>query len=444
MQVAKRCVFLLALTTILLCILALSCFHDHQQQDGMIGINYVMAKEEEDVAANFWNAIPTKTIETTPSSSLDDTASPDEEEEEPRTKEDLSKASSESTSNEEDEFEFAEDDFTSIQSKMNLQQQEENKEKPAEEEATEKEPVRLFGFPKQEHFYYEMGIGAFILVSVMVYLMGRMSSESTFKNWAENNALRRVLEKHFTKVNFMRDGANQFIVYATGNEAMKHLTFKVTLPNKQDLLMGMMVKPFMSMLSGGSLFSEPEIILEITLPRSFAVLFGLSDPKNYKSFLKQHEPLQLYTKHASLEVAGKRYECFTDTPRLIGKITTQSFVSNLDADFLISDLLKPRTAATHLIQCITLRTKISYNKTLKSNSSEAVSKSSKTAKFENWLDEMLHFISFEFTLTPQEADKNLKNRLEIQENIEREKQKEKLKEESKENRLKKLSSSKKK
>ncbi|KAF0974345.1 hypothetical protein FDP41_006377 [Naegleria fowleri] len=450
-----RLLVFISLTTLLVCILALSSHHDRVfQQDccssGFFGMNVVAEENEEDAAANFWNAIPTKIIETTTTTttSLDDTDAStihhhDEEEEEPHTtftklKEEGSTKTALSENNEEDEFEFTEDDFTSIQSKINLQQQEDNKENAAADETAEKEPVRLFGFPKQEHFYYEMGIGAFILVSLLVYLMGRTSAESTFKNWTENNALRRVLEKHFTKVNFMRDGANQFIVYATGNEVMKHLTFKVTFPNKQDLLMGMIVKPFMSMLSGGSLFGETEIILEVILPRSFAVLFGFCDPKNYKSFLKQHEPLQLYTKHASCEVAGKQYAVFTDTPGLIAKVMSQSFVSNLQGELLISDLLKPRIADTHLIQCITLKTKISYDKTL-SNSTEIVSKTNKKLKFENWLDELLYFMSFEFTLTPQEAERNMKNRLEIQENIEQEKKKEKLKEESKENRLKKLS-----
>jgi len=344
-----------------------------------------------------------------------------------------------STNEDLEDFEFSEDDFTQIQTKL-LQQGEEKSPSTTgeQEQATQEQPqVQLFGFPKQEHYYYEMGFLSFILIAVVVYFIGRSSGDRLFREWAEKNLVRQVLEKHFTKVNFMRDAANQYIIYATGNEAIKHITLKVTLPNKQDLLMGLLFKPLLSMLNGGAAFGKTEVVLEITMPRRFALLFGFCEPKSYKNFLKQHEPLQLYTKHAQVEVDGRQFAVFTDTRTLIEKLMSQSFISFVENDFLISDLLKPRTAGTKLIQCITWRATFDFKKTL-AEGDKYSSKFSKKSKFDNWLDELIHFVSFEFNLTQQEAEKNIKNRLEVKENIEKEKQKQKLKEESKENRIKKL------
>ncbi|EFC40602.1 predicted protein [Naegleria gruberi] len=401
--------------------------------------NQVKAEENDD----FWNAIPTTTVA---SNQLNDdtlsTSTSDDEEMVPSSTTTPSTTNNDnikSTTNqkeEDEEFDFNEDDFTSIQSKLIQEQKEPSEEQSNEkQEETQQEPVRLFGLVKQEHYYYEMGFVAFILASGIIYVIGRSAGEKVFMEWAEKNLVNKIMNKHFTKVNFMRDSANQYIVYATGNEAIKHMTLKVTTPNKQDLLMGLLLKPIMGLLNGTSMLSQPEISLEMTLPRRFIVLFGMCEPKNYKNFLKQHEPLQLYTKHAQCDVNGKQFAVFTDTPTLITKLMSQSFVSYIESDLLVSDMLKPRIAGTNLVNCITLRTKIQFNKTL----SEGDKHNSKNkAKHENWLDELINFISFDFNLTQQENDRNIKNRMEVKENIEKEEKKQKLKEESKENRLKKL------
>ncbi|KAL9653465.1 hypothetical protein ABK040_002099 [Willaertia magna] len=410
------------------------------------------AQEEED----FWNQVNVKkqTENNSPLSNNDEISTDDEQEQQQQDISSIQQKQNIKTKQqtiEDEEFDIREDDFTSIklsqQEQTNNQQQEEEREQNNSEQQKKKEEdqqeIKFFGWPNQEHFYYEIGLGIFILLCAINYFIFRNLQEREFKKLVEELKIEQVLNKHFTKINFLRDGADQYLIYATGNEVMNHFTLKIKLPNRQDLLFGLILKPILStLLPTFSSSQKPELTLEITMPRRFPLIFGFCDSKNFRSFLREHETLQLFTKHTNMQIDDKDFSVFTENQGFIGKVFSQSFVTVVGNNFIISDYLRPRNAGTRLLNAFCLRTTLDYNKIIKKNvifedMNSGNNQKQLKSQYVNWLDELLSFVTVDLQLQQKDIEKILQNRQTITDNTEREKAKKKQKEEGKENRLKK-------
>lgn len=193
---------------------------------------------------------------------------------------------------------------------------------------TPKEPISFFNYPQQDHWYYEMAIGVFVILYVLQYFRGKSENDRMAKAWLHRFV--DLFRDQFSSVKegdapvIYKDGHSDFRFWATGRINCNGLYAYISMKKRFDLITEIYETWFGS--------TADLLTIEVPLAKMEPFVFAIA-PKKYQ---EEHIDLTNYVVTSAEHELLKPLVIYTDSPELVKGLLTEEVVAVLKSRFFVS------------------------------------------------------------------------------------------------------------
>jgi hypothetical protein len=216
---------------------------------------------------------------------------------------------------------------------------------PPKEPAVPEPPPTFFTMPVQDHWYYEIAIGIFIVIYIFQYFRGKATNDGISKAWLFRYI--DLINENFSSpkptegASILKDGNSDYSFWASGRVNCEGFFASISLKKRYDLL-----TIIYEIFWGGS---EDTITIQIPLAKMEPFVFAVAS----KKYNEENRDLLNFVSSAAEHEELRPMVIYTDSPEVTKLMLPDDVVSALKSrDFVSMHITDSASSSFYATKCI--------------------------------------------------------------------------------------------